>query len=690
MNKNDFLVEIGCEELPAKNLLMLATAFANNIIMNLQKNSIKYGTHHVFATPRRLAVLIEQIDLEQPEIIVERRGPMLVHAFTADSEPTPATIGFAHSCNIAIEKLQKLETPKGICLIYKQKKAGIKTKQLLPIIISQSLAALPIAKPMTWGNGLFAFIRPVHWIVMLFGNTQITTEILGIKSGKTTFGHRFLSPKPIELKNPREYPTILEQQGYVIADFKQRKEKIRLLLKNIAPKTANIITDEKLLDEVTGIVEWPVALLGKFDARFLKLPNEILITSIRKHQKSFPLVTSNTNTLMPYFATISNIESTQPERVIKGNERVINARLTDAEFFYNTDIKKSLESYLQNLSGIIFQTGLGSMYDKAQRLSNLAEFIATKTSADINSAKRAGLLAKADLTTTMVGEFPELQGIMGFYYALKSNKSKIIATAIKEHYLPRHSGDQLPQTTIGNIIAIADRTDLLVGIIGINKASTGNKDPLGLRRATLGIIRIIIEKKIDLDLQELIIFTKANYKISDAMPSPQVVEQTLEFIYERLRGYYAEKNIPSQIFSAVLSLQPTSLWDFNERIIAVIAFSTLPEAESLAISNKRVHNILQKSTVFIPEKIQVNLLSEDAEKELAHQISIKGSEIEPMLLNRQYTQLLKTLATLKPAIDTFFDQVMVMTDDEKLRANRLALLAHLRKLFLHCADISML
>lgn len=686
VNNDSFLVEIGCEELPAKNLLAMATAFADNIIANLQKNHLKHGLHKVFVTPRRLAVLVEQLDTEQPEIDMERRGPMLANAFHADGSPTPATIGFAHSCNTDISELQQLETPKGICLIYKQKKAGIKTSQLLPEIIMQSLAALPIVKPMTWGDGLVAFIRPVHWVVMLFGNTHIDGEILGIKSGQITFGHRFLNPKPIALKNPHEYEMILEQEGYVIADFTKRKEKNRTLLKNIAPKNTDIIINEELLNEVTGLVEWPVALLGQFAERFLKLPSEALITSIQKHQKCFPLAATNGNSLVPYFATISNIVSTQPERVIKGNERVINARLTDAEFFYNTDTKKTLEDYLQNLSGIIFQTGLGNMHDKAERLGQLADFIANKISADSNSARRAARLAKADLTTTMVGEFPELQGTMGFYYALNSAEPEIIAIAIKEHYLPNHAGDNLPSSPIGCIIAIADRIDLLVGIIGINKPATGNKDPLGLRRAALGIIRIIIEKEIDLDLRELITFSKNNYKAL----APQTTEQTLDFIYERLRGYYAEKNITPQIFNAVLALQPPNLLDFNARIMAVAAFNKLPEAESLAASNKRVHNILQKSAISITEKIQLDLLIEDAEKELAQQISIKESAIAPQLLQREYTQLLKTLATLKPFIDAFFDKVMVMVDDEKLRINRLALLAHLRKLFLYCADISVL
>jgi glycyl-tRNA synthetase beta chain len=686
-NSSDFLIEIGCEELPAKGLLKLTAILADKIIAGLQKNGINHGPHQIFATPRRLAVLIAKLDRQQPEMIIERRGPMLANAFTADGQPTPAAIGFARSCNVEVSELKRLEVSKGACLFYKQKKPGVKTEQILPEIISQALAALPIARPMTWNDGRFVFVRPVRWVVMLFGDTPIITEILGIKSGIETFGHRFLSPQAIRLKNPQDYAGILEKQGYVIASFEQRKARIYQLLKNIAPKNSNIIINEDLLNEVTGIVEWPVALLGKFNERFLKLPNEVLISSIQKHQKSFPIAELLKNSLLPYFATISNIKSQQPERVVKGNERIINARLSDAEFFYNTDTKKTLEESLQNLKGIIFQAGLGSMYDKAERLSKLSDFMVKFVDSEGDGhAKRAGLLAKADLTTEMVGEFPELQGIMGFYYALNSKESEIVAVAIKEQYLPRHAGDRLPQTMIGSVIAIADRIDLLVGIIGINKAPTGDKDPLGLRRAALGVIRIILEKEIDLDLRDLIVFTKDNYGVF----SLQVVEQVLEFIYERLRGYYAEKDITSQIFNAVLARQPTNLLDFNERVKAVLAFSQLPEAESLAIANKRVHNILQKSAATVVEEIETHLLTENAEKKLAEQIRNKESEIEALLLKRQYTRLLKSLAELKPVIDVFFDQVMVMVDDEKLRVNRIALLARLRKLFLHCADISML
>ncbi len=690
----DLLVEIGTEELPPKALKKLMDAFSNGIAAGIAQAGLEYGAIHPYATPRRLAVHITALSTSQTDRPVERRGPALNAAFDDNGLPTKATQGFARSCGVEVEQLEKLETDKGAWLVFRSNQIGRATTELLPAIIEQSLAALPIPKRMRWGSSRVEFVRPVHWVVLLFGDEVVDAEILGVRTGRETRGHRFHHPVSMYLAEPAAYAPLLQTEGRVMPDFAARREAIRAQVIEAAVSFGGVaVIDDALLDEVTGLVEWPVALTGQFEKRFLDVPQEALISTMKGNQKYFHAVDGN-GKLLPYFITISNIESRDPDKVREGNERVIRPRFTDAAFFWEQDCKHPLLSRLEKLKSVVFEEKLGTIYDKVQRVKALAGAIAagTDNTPFFKGAKEhtehAAELCKCDLLTSMVSEFPELQGVMGRYYATRDGKDWQVAQAIEEHYLPRHAGDALPQSIPGQIVAIADRLDTLAGIFAIGQAPSGDKDPYALRRAALGTLRIIIESrlKLDLDLQQLLITAVAN--LPDTLKKDSVAPQVFDFMMERLRGYYHEQGIRPDVFEAVLANRPTHPADFNQRIHAVTAFRALPEAESLAAANKRIRNILNKTSETVPDTVQEHLLSERAEHDLFRKITELRGDITGLFERGNYEGAMKRLAGLREPVDTFFEKVMVMAEDSALRANRLALLKQLGDLMNHVADIS--
>ena len=686
----NLLIEIGTEELPPKALKRLSNAFTQGIESGLMKAELAHGRIASYASPRRLAVLIEDLVTTQADKEVERRGPAVKAAFDEDGNPTRAAIGFAKSCGTEVDQLETVETDKGAWLSFSSRQQGQATSSLIPEIVSESLDQLPIPKRMRWGSLKAEFVRPVHWLVLLFGDEVIDTEILSVKSGRETRGHRFHHPETIYLGEPEAYSPILESEGRVIADFSDRREAVRAQVMEIASTVGGTaVIDDDLLDEVTALVEWPVAILGNFEERFLDVPAECLISAMKGHQKYFHLVDGE-GKLMPNFITLSNIESSDPDVVREGNERVIRPRLSDAEFFWNQDRKKRLEDHTESLKTILFQKKLGSLYDKTGRVTSLAATIAEAIGGDQAMAQRAAKLGKCDLMTEMVCEFPELQGIMGRYYAQLDNEDREVAIALEEQYMPRFAGDQLPETKTGQSISIAEKLDTLVGIFAIGQPPTGDRDPFALRRATLGTLRIIIEKELDLDLLQLL--QQAAYGLSnvDVTANEEVISQVFDFMMERLRNIYLDQQIAPDTFEAVLARRPSQPLDFNQRIHAVTTFRQLPEAESLAAANKRISNILKKTDESIPEVANTEKLLESAEKELASTLNTLTDEVAPLLADRNYTQALKKLAALREPVDNFFDDVMVMVEDTELRANRLALLSQLQGLFLKVADLSKL
>ena len=691
MRKHDhFLVEIQTEELPPKSLRKLATSFLHEISNRLTNAAFTFKDAQFFATPRRLAVLVKKLSEEQPDTVVERKGPALSAAFDSSGNPTPACVGFARSCNVEPSQLMTIKTPQGEWVGYKQTVAGKKIQACLPEIVAQALAALPIPKPMRWGESAVEFVRPVHSAMMLYGSEIIHATLLGCDTDNKTRGHRFHSKGLITVSNPSRYLKALEKK-FVLADFDARKQKIRELteelVKNSFGNEAHALITDALLEEVTGLVEWPVAIGGNFDKRFLSVPQEALISAMQDHQRYFPVVDAN-GKLLPHFITISNINSKEPKRVISGNERVLRARLSDAAFFFETDKKHTLESRLERLKGIVFQQKLGSLYDKAERLSKLTAFIANEINANSDDAKRAGLLAKTDLTTQLVGEFPELQGIAGSYYAKHDNESEAVASALNEQYLPRFSGDTLPSSPTGCALAIADRIDTLVGTFGIHQIPTGDKDPFGLRRAALGVLRILIERKLDCDLEKILHFSADLY---GKLENTQAASQVFDFMLERLKFWYLDQGVSTDVFASVAVLKPPKPFDIDRRIQAVAAFKKLPAAEALSVANKRVSNILVKYTDAISlEKIDVHLFEHNAEKTLAEKLAEHRDSIISLSRSARYTDVLMQLAELREPVDAFFEHVMVMTDDKPRRENRLLLLKNLRELFLNVADIALL
>ena len=684
----DLLIELGTEELPPKTLKQLSEAFTSGIADGLNKEGLDTQTIVSFSTPRRLAVLISDLPDAQPDQKVERKGPNLAAAFDADGKPTKAVQGFARSCGVEVDQLEQQETKKGTWLVFNAEVKGKKLSELIEDIINQAIKKLPIAKRMRWGSNETEFVRPVHWLLVLHGDTVLNVEVLGLKSGNTTRGHRFHANNTIEISQASDYENILESKGYVLANSQKRKELIHQQVV-AAAKTVNgiAITDDDLLDEVTALNEWPIAITGKFEEIYLDVPAEALIKTMQDNQKYFPVVDENQQ-LKNYFITISNIDSKNKDSVKQGNERVIRPRLADAKFFWEQDQKKPLSTYVDALNNVVFQKKLGSIGEKTNRVASIAETLAADLGANKEHAKRAALLSKCDLMTDMVGEFASLQGVMGKLYATASGEPGDVAIAIDEQYMPRGSGSETATNTIGQILSISDKIDTLVGIFAIGQKPTGVKDPFALRRASLGILRTIIERNLDIDLLDLI---KTSAKLlSDKADADAVVDDVFDYMLERLRAYYIDQGTTPGVFDAVSVLKPSRPLDFDKRIKAVSAFNALPEAESLAAANKRVGNILKRSENTTEITVDTSLFEEDAETTLHNEVSALTEQVEPLFNAGEYEEALRKLSSLRKPVDDFFDQVMVMADNEAIKNNRIALLHKMSSLFLHVADLSRL
>ncbi|HEX9772491.1 MAG TPA: glycine--tRNA ligase subunit beta [Steroidobacteraceae bacterium] len=691
MTRRDFLVEIGTEELPPKSLLALADAFATGVGRGLDEAGLAHGAIERFGTPRRLAVRVRRLAGKQADRAVERRGPPVTAAFDPAGAPTQAALAFARGCGVEVAALSRVETPKGAWLVHRGVATGAAAPTLLPRIVQASLDSLPIARRMRWGAGEAEFVRPVHWVVMLFGSEPIDCELLGVRSGRMSRGHRFMAPRELRIGSPAGYVKTLEQRGKVLADFEQRRDIVRRGVVAAAQALeGQAVIDDGLLDEVTALVEWPVPLTGRFEARFLELPPEVPIATMQDHQRYFP-VRDAAGRLMPWFVTVANVASSDPAQIIAGNERVVRPRLADAAFFHAEDRKHTLESRREALARVTFQTKLGSLYDKSERVRTLACTLATAIGGDPNLADRAAVLAKCDLLTAMVGEFPELQGVMGRYYAQHDGEPAEVCEALREQYLPRFAGDGLPDTRSGMALAIADKLDTITGIFAIGQRPTGTRDPFGLRRAALGLLRIGIERKLNLDLKSLIAQSLASLPFA----APEgCAGDVYDYVVERLRAYYLEDStgsgITTEMFDAVLAVQPSSPLDFDARLRALAEFLALPDAPGLAAANKRIANILRKAGERPREEIDPELLRDPAEQVLCEQVLAVARQVEPKFAAREYTEALRLLAALRKAVDDFFDGVMVMDEDPALRTNRLALLQRIQSLFLHAADLSRL
>ncbi|MEZ0121413.1 MAG: glycine--tRNA ligase subunit beta [Candidatus Reddybacter sp.] len=686
--KQDFLVEIGTEELPPKSLKTLMSAFTLGIEAGLNKAKLQHAAIRGYATPRRLAVLVSGLDSQQADIETERLGPAVAAAFDSDGAPTKPAIGFAKGCGLSVEELEQTDTDKGPRLVFRRVEEGLATEALLPDIVSKALKDLPIARRMRWGASRIEFVRPVHWIVMLFGKDVVPGSIMGLESGRTTRGHRFHSNTEISIATPIDYANTL-RQAFVIADFVERRSLIKDGVNELARGAGgNAVIDVDLLDEVTALNEWPVPLMGRFDEHFLDVPAEALISSMKEHQKYFHVV-DGADQLLPLFITVANIDSRDASKVIAGNEKVIRPRLSDAAFFYKTDKNTTLEQRCEMLKNVVFQVKLGSVHDKSQRVAALAEFLAPITGAEPTLAHRAAVLSKADLVTEMVQEFADLQGTMGRYYAQHDGEDEAVAAALYEQYLPRFAGDKVASSGVGATLAIADRLDTLVGIFGIKQAPTGSKDPFALRRASLAVLRTLVEQGIDLDLK-LALDKALSLHDNLSLSAEETSEQVLTYMLERFRAWYEEDRIRPEVFFAVMAKSPTRPLDIHRRVQAVNDFSQLPEARNLASANKRVSNILSKQDAAISPNVDSSLLQEGAEKSLAEQLAKLSTTLQPLIADKDYSQILQQLAQLQQPVDDFFDQVMVMADDLALRQNRLAILSQLRELFLEVADVSLL
>lgn len=688
----DFLVEIGTEELPPKALRKLAEAFRDGILDGLKKAELNFGTVMYFAAPRRLAVRVHDLACTQPEKQVERRGPALTAAFDSEGLPTPAAQGFARSNNVSVDQLQRMETDKGAWLIHRFTQPGVPTRQLLPGIVETALEKLPIPKRMRWGTGGAQFVRPVHWVVMLFGGDVVEAQILGVKAGRASRGHRFHHPAALCLTEPAAYERLLETEGHVLPDFIARREAIHAQVQEAAVAVGGTaVIDDDLLDEVTSLVEWPVAVRGEFEPCFLKVPEPVLVSTLQGHQRYFP-VRNNDGTLLPYFVTVANIESRDINQVRAGNERVVRPRLSDAAFFYERDLAQPLSSHRAALDQVVFHKELGSLGDKVRRVTVLARVIGEQLRLDGATQAhlaRAAELSKCDLMTGVVAEFPELQGMMGRVYGLAQGESEEIAQALDEQYMPRHARDVLPSTVVGRALAIADKLDTLCGIFSAGQLPTGEKDPFGLRRAALGVLRVIIETATPLDLRAAL-GCAANPFARKDQASDKLAEQVFAFMMERLRAYYADQGMRPDVYEAVLAKGPVQPLDFDQRMKAVTHFRSLPEAESLAAANKRIQNILRQAGVTGMAQVDRSRLEVNAEGALAKALEQLRNEVRPLLDRADYTAALTRLAVLKGPVDAFFDQVMVMVDDNTVRNNRLALLAQTGELLTYVADISRL
>jgi glycyl-tRNA synthetase beta chain len=683
MSAQDFLVELGTEELPPKALNTLGDAFLAGIEKGLQAAGLTYSAKQVYAAPRRLAVLITELATQQPDRSVNLDGPPRQAAFDAEGNPTQAALGFAKKCGVDLSEIDQ----SGPKLRYSQSIAGKPTASLLPTIIEDSLNDLPIPKRMRWGARKEEFVRPTQWLVMLFGDQVIDCTILAQTSGRESRGHRFHHPENVRITSPANYASDL-RAAHVLADFNERRQLISKRVDELATQhEGTAIVPPALLDEVTALVEWPVPLVCSFEERFLEVPQEALITTMQDNQKYFCLLDAN-GKLLPRFITVANVESKDPSQIVHGNEKVVRPRLTDAEFFFKQDKKQKLETFNQRLQNVVFQAQLGTVFDKAERVSRLAAFIAPRIGGDAQRAARAGLLSKCDLATEMVGEFPEMQGVAGYYYALADGEPEDVALALNEQYMPRGAGAELPGTMTGSAVAIADKLDTLVGIFGIGMLPTGSKDPYALRRAALGILRILIEKKLDLDLIKTVQFAVTQFGAK--VKSAGLAEQVLEFIFDRLRARYEDEGVDVSVYLSVRALQPGSALDFDQRVQAVQAFRKLPEAAALAAVNKRVSNLLSKAEGSIAQTVEPKYFDNANEFSLYSAIQQADQAVAPMSANRQYNEALARLAALREPVDAFFEAVMVNAEDASVRANRYALLARLRNLFLGVADISLL
>ena len=687
MTTQNFLVEIGTEELPPKALKTLATSFADNVEAELNQAGLTFDKIEWFAAPRRLAVKVLNLATQQPSKEIEKRGPAVSAAFDAEGKPTKAAEGWARGCGITVEQAERIATDKGEWLVHRAKIEGQPTKNLLNDIVANALAKLPIPKPMRWADKTVQFIRPVHTVTMLLGDELIEGEILGVASARTIRGHRFLGEKEFEIQHADQYPQLLREKGSVVADFNERKAEI--LAKSQAKATAlGGVADieESLLEEVTSLVEYPNVLAAKFEERFLAVPAEALVYTMKGDQKYFPIYDKESK-LLPHFIFVSNINPEDPTAIIEGNEKVVRPRLTDAEFFFKTDLKQKLVDRLPRLETVLFQQQLGTLKDKTDRIEQLAGEIAKQIGADEAKAKRAGLLSKCDLMTNMVFEFTDTQGVMGMHYARHDGEDEEVAVALNEQYMPRFAGDELPKSLVASAVALADKFDTLTGIFGIGQAPKGSADPFALRRAALGALRIIVEKNLPLDLEDLV--KKSAALFGDKLTNQNVVADVVDFMLGRFRAWYQDEGIAVDVIQAVLARRPTRPADFDARVRAVSHFRTLDSAEALAAANKRVSNILAKADAAIGE-INLTACVEPAEKALAEAVLALRTEVQPLIAKGDYTAVLDKLANLRAPVDNFFDNVMVNAEDPALRQNRLAILNTLQGLFLQVADISVL
>lgn len=687
MTTQNFLVEIGTEELPPKALKTLATSFADNVEAELNQAGLTFDKIEWFAAPRRLAVKVLNLATQQPSKEIEKRGPAVSAAFDAEGKPTKAAEGWARGCGITVEQAERIATDKGEWLVHRAKIEGQPTKNLLNDIVANALAKLPIPKPMRWADKTVQFIRPVHTVTMLLGDELIEGEILGVVSARTIRGHRFLGEKEFEIQHADQYPKLLREKGSVVADFNERKAEI--LAKSQAKATAlGGVADieESLLEEVTSLVEYPNVLAAKFEERFLAVPAEALVYTMKGDQKYFPIYDKD-GKLLPHFIFVSNINPEDPTAIIEGNEKVVRPRLTDAEFFFKTDLKQKLVDRLPRLETVLFQQQLGTLKDKTDRIEQLAGEIAKQIGADEAKAKRAGLLSKCDLMTNMVFEFTDTQGVMGMHYARHDGEDEEVAVALNEQYMPRFAGDELPKSLVASAVALADKFDTLTGIFGIGQAPKGSADPFALRRAALGALRIIVEKNLPLDLEDVV--KKSAALFGDKLTNQNVVADVVDFMLGRFRAWYQDEGIAVDVIQSVLARRPTRPADFDARVRAVSHFRTLDSAEALAAANKRVSNILAKADAAIGE-INLTACVEPAEKALAEAVLALRTEVQPLIAQGDYTAVLDKLANLRAPVDSFFDNVMVNAEDPALRQNRLAILNTLQGLFLQVADISLL
>ena len=687
MTTQNFLVEIGTEELPPKALKTLATSFADNVEAELNQAGLSFDKIEWFAAPRRLAVKVLNLATQQPSKEIEKRGPAVSAAFDAEGKPTKAAEGWARGCGITVDQAERIATDKGEWLVHRAKIEGQPTKNLLNDIVANALAKLPIPKPMRWADKTVQFIRPVHTVTMLLGDELIEGEILGVASARTIRGHRFLGEKEFEIQHADQYPQLLREKGSVVADFNERKAEI--LAKSQAKATAlGGVADieESLLEEVTSLVEYPNVLAAKFEERFLAVPAEALVYTMKGDQKYFPIYDKD-GKLLPHFIFVSNINPEDPTAIIEGNEKVVRPRLTDAEFFFKTDLKQKLVDRLPRLETVLFQQQLGTLKDKTDRIEQLAGEIAKQIGADEVKAKRAGLLSKCDLMTNMVFEFTDTQGVMGMHYARHDGEDEEVAVALNEQYMPRFAGDELPKSLVASAVALADKFDTLTGIFGIGQSPKGSADPFALRRAALGALRIIVEKNLPLDLEDLV--KKSAVLFGDKLTNQNVVTDVVDFMLGRFRAWYQDEGIAVDVIQAVLARRPTRPADFDARVRAVSHFRTLDSAEALAAANKRVSNILAKADAAIGE-INLTACVEPAEKALAEAVLVLRTEVQPLIAQGDYTAVLDKLANLRTPVDSFFDNVMVNAEDPALRQNRLAILKMLQGLFLQVADISAL